>query len=440
MLQKGLGLTLVSLATTPVLLRMTIVFSRRVESAFSRIRHLDDDLTLNLTEGVEGIQVIRGFGGEPEELARFRRRNRHLRRQRQRVLRGASSFPAVATMLSQLNLVIVLLYGGWSVSRGRLSLGDLLVFAALLERFSDQVVNLADIFNNILQCLVGARRVLSLLDAPVEIKSPSALPGRPAPVRGSVRFERVTFGYRPDRPVLKDVELCVRPGQRVAIFGETGVGKSTLLALVPRFYDTTSGRVLVDDVDVRDLDLAQLRRQIGFVFQESYLVPDTVAGNIAYGQPGAARADIERAARLAQAHDFVMDLPQRYDTRIGAGGRGLSGGQRQRLAVARALLLEPPILLLDDPAAALDTDTEKALFEGLDEATTGRTTFLVAHRPSALQWADLILVVEGGRIVQRGSHGELSGIEGPYKRALGLHRFDSRTESLRPRDDGWATP
>ncbi len=414
---KNVTLTLACLATTPLLWIGTTLFSRWVQPAYAENRGLADNLVLALSEGVQGIHVVRGFGGEKHELARFSARNRALQEQQGRIFRRVSVFSPAISLMGQLNLVVLLFYGGWIVRRGDLSLGDLIVFAGLLQQFSGQITNLATVVNTFQQSLIGARRVFEVMDAPISVQSPAAAP-MPA-LTGAVRFERVSFAYKAGLPVLRDVSLDVPAGVRVAILGETGAGKTSLLSLIPRFYDPSAGRVLLDGHDVRTLDLAGLRRQIGVVFQETFLFSDTVAGNIALGQPDASRDDIERAARVAKAHDFISALPSGYETRIGEGGHGLSGGQRQRLALARALLLEPRILLLDDPAAALDPGTEEELWEALDHAMQGRTTFVIAHRPSTLRRADRILVLDDGRIVQDGKHDTLLAEVGPYRRVLG---------------------
>jgi ATP-binding cassette subfamily B protein len=241
-----------------------------------------------------------------------------------------------------------------------------------------------------------------------------------------VAFERVSFAYDGIDPVLRDITLEVKPGQCVAILGATGAGKSVLMSLIPRFWDPNSGRVLLDGIDARDLELDDLRRNIGLVFQESFLFSNTVAANIAFGHPHATREQIEKAARIAAAHEFIMALPKGYDTILGESGNTLSGGQRQRLAIARAVLLEPPILLLDDPTAAIDSETEHEIFEALDRAIAGRTTFIVAHRLSTLRRADFIIVMEDGRIVQRGRHEELMREPGPYLRVANLQLRDGR--------------
>ncbi len=419
MVSKDVGLTAASLATTPFLWISTALFSRWVQPAYAQSREIADRLVMTLSEGVQGIQVVKGFAGEAHALAEFQRRNRELRDQQRRIFRRVSLFTPSVSFTGQLNVVVLLAYGGHLVSAGRLSLGDLIVFAGLLQQFSGQVTNLATIVNTLQQSLIGARRVFEILDTEVAITSPKGAL-RPATLAGAVRFERVAFSYRPGEPVLVDLDLDVEPGQTVAILGETGAGKTTLLSLVPRFYDPTAGRVLVDGVDLRALDLGWLRRQIGVVFQESFLFSDTVAANIAFGRPQATRDAIERAARLARAHDFILQLPQGYDTPIGEAGTKLSGGQRQRLALARAILTEPRLLLLDDPTAAVDPETEEEIIAAVASASAGRTTFVIAHRLSTLERADLIVVLEDGRIVQRGRHDELVRQGGPYLRAVEL--------------------
>ena len=289
----------------------------------------------------------------------------------------------------------------------------------MLEQFSGQVNNVATIVNSVQQSLIGARRVFEILDAPVEVESPpDAL--RLNKLVGAVTFENVSFTYGGAEAVVRDIDLEVKPGQCVAILGATGAGKSVLMSLIPRFFDPTAGRVVIDGQDVRRLNLDDVRRNIGLVFQESFLFSNTVAANIAFGHPDATREQIEKAAKIAAAHDFITDLPKGYDTVLGESGNSLSGGQRQRLAIARAVLLEPAILLLDDPTAAIDSETEHEIFEALDRAIAGRTTFIVAHRLSTLRRADFIIVMEDGRIVQRGTHEELMRLPGPYLRVANL--------------------
>jgi ATP-binding cassette, subfamily B, bacterial len=420
------GLTVACLATTPVLLVMAALFSRKIQPEYAENRNLVERMVQYLAESIQGIAVVKGFGREDENREKFEAGNSAIFTQQYNIFWLVSLFSPTAGFLTRINTIVLLGYGGMLVARGSLPLGaGLVVFAGLLDQFAGQVNNVAAIVNSVQQSLIGAKRVFEILDAPVDVRSPPDALRRPR-FEGAVRFEDVSFEYGRLDPVLRDISLDVKPGECVAVLGATGSGKSVLMSLIPRFYDVSKGSLLIDGVDVRRLHLDDLRRNIGTVFQESFLFSNTVAANIAFGHPDATQAQIERAARVAAAHDFIMALPKGYETVLGESGNSLSGGQRQRLAIARAVLLEPAILLLDDPTAAIDSETEHEIFEALDRAIAGRTTFIVAHRLSTLRRADSIIVLENGRIVQRGTHSELIKVPGPYLHVANLQLVDGR--------------
>jgi ATP-binding cassette subfamily B protein len=420
------GLTLACLATTPILLIVAALFSRKIQPQYAENRTLVEKMVQYLAESIQGISVVKGFGREGENRERFGKLNNEVLSQQYGIFWWVSLFSPTAGFLTRINTIVLLGYGGFLVVEGRLPLGaGLVVFAGLLDQFAGQVNNVATIVNSVQQSLIGARRVFEILDARIDVKTPPDAVRRPR-FEGAVRFENVSFDYGRVEPVLHEISLEVKPGECVAILGATGSGKSVLMSLVPRFYDASKGRILIDGIDVRRLHLDDLRRNIGTVFQESFLFSNTVAANIAFGHPQATQAQVERAARIAAAHDFITALPSGYETILGESGNSLSGGQRQRLAIARAVLLEPAILLLDDPTAAIDSETEHEIFEALDRAIAGRTTFIVAHRLSTLRRADVIIVLENGRIVQKGSHAELIRVPGPYLQVANLQLVDGR--------------
>ena len=422
MLSLHVQLTLACLATTPLLWLIAAHYSRVLQPEYLRNRELMDSMIRKLAEYIQGIAVIKGFAREPEVTADFQAANRAVRDQQQKIFWNISLFTPGISFITQINVFIALLYGGYLVIHDELPLGiGLVVFVGLVQQFSAQVQNLATVNNTTLQSLTGARRVFEILDAPVEIQSPARPVTLPASKGGRhVRFEHVWFSHIPGEVVLQDVDFEVKAGQRVAILGATGAGKSSLMSLVPRFYDPTKGRVLLNGVDLRQLDLDELRRNIGTVFQESFLFSNTIAANIAFGHPEASRDQIKRAATIASAHEFISQMPKGYDTILRETGSNLSGGQRQRLALARAILLDPPILLLDDPTASVDSQTEHEILEALDNAMRGRTTFMVAHRLSALRRSDFVVVLDEGRIVQVGTPAELLRVPGHYRQIAEL--------------------
>jgi len=418
------ALTLACLSVTGALWWVTHYYSGRLRPAYHRNRELFDSLVLTFTESVRGMQTVKGFAAEPHQVRRFEEANRQVSDQQKRIFRDLSMFTPLTQLLSQLSLVILFAYGGWLYVQGRIPLGGgLVVFAGLLQQFNGQVANITTIANSVQQSFTAARRVFEVLDTPLEVqnRTKAIVPTR---LTGRLAFEGVTFGYLPEASVLESVSFEAASGQVVGIFGMTGAGKSTLLSLIPRFYDPQHGRILADGHDLRDLDLDAYRRQIGIVYQESFLFSNTVAANIAFGNPHATQEQIEWAARTASAHEFIIAMPHGYETVLGESGVDLSGGQRQRLALARALLLEPPILILDDPTASVDPKTEHEIVSALREAMAGRTTFVVANRLSLLRRADVILVLEKGRLLHMGTHDELVRLPGTYRETALLQLMD----------------
>ncbi|HTL56804.1 MAG TPA: ABC transporter ATP-binding protein [Candidatus Limnocylindrales bacterium] len=418
------GLTLACLSVTVGLWYVTHYYSGKLRPAYLRNRELYDELVQLFSESVRGMQTIKGFAAEPHQMQRFEQANQSVSQQQKRIFLDLAVFTPATQFLSQSSLVILFAYGGWLYVQGRIALGSgLVVFGGLLQQFNGQVANITTIANSVQQSFTAARRVFEVLDTPSEVENiPDAK--MVTQVTGHVTFDHVSFGYQPDALVLRDISFQAKPGQVIGIFGMTGSGKSSLLSLIPRFYDPQQGCIRVDGLDLRQLDLDSFRRRIGIVYQESFLFSNTVAANISFGNPHATQEQIERAARTASAHDFIITLPQGYDTVLGESGVDLSGGQRQRLALARALLLEPPILLLDDPTASVDPKTEQEIVLALRHAMAGRTTFVVANRLSLLRQADMILVLENGRLVAAGTHADLLRIRGPYRETAALQLMD----------------
>lgn len=433
MLSMHASLALSCLVTSPLLWFGAVWFSKAVRPQYQRSSELGDKLILRLSENVQGIQVVKGFAREQDEIVRFESANRDLRDQKFNIFWCLSVYQPVMGFLTQVSQLILIGYGGMLVIRGELPLGTgLFVFANLIHEFANQVGQIINIANSIQSSLTGAERVFAVLDADVEIQSDKdSIPL--ARAHGDVTFENVSFAYATDATgetnlVLDNVNLTIRAGECIGIIGETGAGKTTLLQLIARFYDVTAGHVLVDGVDVRQRNLQDLRRNVGFVFQESFLFSNTVAANIAFGQPDAEFENIQNAAQLASADEFIAELPDQYQSLIGEHESNLSGGQRQRLAIARALLLDPPILILDDATAAVDAETEHEIQRAIESAQAGRTTILVSSRISSVRHADFIYVLQCGRIIESGTHLELLRRDGEYAKLAKLQHVTGHPE------------
>jgi ATP-binding cassette, subfamily B, bacterial len=412
------GLAIACLAPLPVVWLLVLVIASWLRKDYRENRELVDHLVLTFEELLRGIPVIKGFGLERWAENRFLQANRAVCDQKQRVFMKLAVLHPAVSLLNYLAQAILLGYGGWLAIHGQIPLGaGLVVFAGVLQQLSAQVNAVAAIADNLQLTLTGAQRVFEVLDAEPEVSdAPHAQPLLRA--RGEVIFENVSFAFNRNNSVLRAVNLQVRAGERIAIVGPTGAGKSALIQLIPRFYDPDQGQVKLDGRDLRDWRVNDVRSQVGLVFQESFLFSASVAANIAFGKPQATREEIERAARLSAAHEFITALPQGYDTVLHENGGNLSGGQRQRLALARALVLDPAILILDDPTAAVDTETEAEILAALTSAMAGRTCFIVAHRLGAVRTADRIIVLEAGQIAASGTHAELAMQEGYYRSAL----------------------
>jgi ATP-binding cassette subfamily B multidrug efflux pump len=408
-------LALIALVPIVPLLWVAANFGRRLSVLFYAVDTALGDLSSRLQENVTGAQVVRAFAREPYEVERFDEMNKAYFDARVKVVSSFGTVMPTTTILVTLSTILILWFGGQMVIDGTMTVGQIVAFNAYLLLLATPVQQLTPVVNAAGEASAGAQRAWEILDHVPEIQSPVGALVLPT-LTGEVEFRNVSLTYQDEqKESLTGINVRVEKNQIVALIGATGSGKTSLINLIPRFYDVSEGAVLVDGHDVRNVDLASLRRQIGIVLQTSLLFSDSIHANIAYGRPQAGEAEVIAAARAAQAHEFISAFPQAYDTVVGERGITLSGGQRQRVAIARALLMDPRILILDDSLSSVDTQTEKLIQEALDQLMEGRTTFVIAHRLSTVRRADLILVMDKGRVAQRGKHAELLAQGGLYK-------------------------
>jgi ATP-binding cassette subfamily B multidrug efflux pump len=400
-------LALIVLTIVPAILSIFLFFLRRIGPRFRLVQQKLGNLNTILQENLAGVRVVKAFVREPYELARYRTANDDLLKENLTIVRGTSlSFPLIF-FIANLATLAVIWFGGAQVIGGQLNIGELVAFNTYLTYLLLPVFILGSTLTSITQSAASAHRVFEVIDAPIEV---SDKPGAIAltHLHGGVAFEDVSFRYAGSETLtLRNVSFVTKPGQTVAILGRTGSGKSSIINLIPRFYDVTDGKVKVDEYDVRDVTLVSLRSQIGIVLQETNLFSGTIRENIAYGRPGATQEEVESAARAAQAHSFITSFPTGYETVVGERGIGLSGGQRQRIAIARALLLNPSILILDDSTSAVDAETEYQIQQALQQLMANRTSFIIAQRISTIRNADHILLVDEGKLIAQGTHEEL---------------------------------
>jgi ATP-binding cassette subfamily B protein len=406
-------LALFTMIPAPLVIAGSLFFWRRVYPHYYRYRDAASKQAGMLSGMLSGVRVVKAFAQEPREFDRFGRSSAYLRQSRERVEQSSASFAAVMGLVFSLGGLIVWYVGGRDVLAGQMTLGSLMAFLAYLAMFYAPLSNLSQLTTWLTSFMTGCQHVFELLDTPVEAQEPTN-PKRLSDVRGEVRFDNVTFGYDRHQPVLKNVDFTIRPGEKIGIVGRSGSGKTTLVNLISRFYDVDSGHVRLDGTDVRELATADLRRNIGVVLQEPFLFRGTICDNLVYGRPEADAEDAIAAARAAQAHDFILRTPLAYDTWLGERGAGLSGGERQRVSIARALLYDPKVLILDEATSSVDAESEKAIQEALRHLSRGRTTLAIAHRLSTLRDSDRIFVFDQGQLIEQGPHHELMKLDGQY--------------------------
>ncbi|RZJ24817.1 MAG: ABC transporter ATP-binding protein [Haliea sp.] len=407
-------LALVTLIPLPFIAWMIHAVRERLRTGFEKIDRVWSEVTNVLADTIPGIRVVKAFAQEKREAQRFRDANRHNLEVNDKLNKVWSLFTPTVSLLTEIGLLVVWAFGIWLVSKQQITVGVLTAFIAYIGRFYTRLDSMSRIVSVTQKAAAGAKRIFDILDHVSNVPEP-AHPVAMARLEGRIDMSNLGFRYG-NRAVIRGLDLTIQPGEMIGLVGHSGSGKSTLVNLICRFYDVTDGSISVDGTDIRRFKVADYRRNIGLVLQEPFLFFGTIAENIAYGKPGASRAEIVAAARAAHAHEFILRLPQGYDSLVGERGQGLSGGERQRISIARALLIDPRILILDEATSSVDTETEQEIQKALDNLVQGRTTIAIAHRLSTLRKANRLVVMDRGQVVEVGPHDELMAQQGAYWR------------------------